>query len=59
MHTKARDSLKPRGIRLHESVWKELEAITIRRGHMTVQDTVREAVDLLIATERIAPSRAA
>jgi hypothetical protein len=59
VHKTKGNRLKARGVRLRESTWAELEVIRIRRGHDTVQETVREAVDLLISTERIAPSRAA
>lgn len=47
-----KDSLRARGIRLYESTWKELEAIQLRKGHSTMQDTVREAVEEYIAHNR-------
>lgn len=54
-----KDSLRPRGIRLHESTWKELEAVQIRRDHSTMQDAVREAVEDYLAKHSRPLSRAA
>jgi hypothetical protein len=53
VHKSARDSLRARGVRLRASVWKELEAVQLREGHSTVQDTVREAVKAYLAQQSV------
>lgn len=52
VHQGTRDTSRARGIRLLKSTWKELEAIQLRRGHPTVQETVKEAVEEYIVRQR-------
>lgn len=49
VHTEARDKKRSRGLRLHDSLWAEVEAIRLRRGLPSTQEALEEAVQKWVA----------